>query len=119
MKTTKRMSVAGEDDEAGDDCVASEDDEAGDECVASQDDEACDECVASEEDKACNEGVEGEESEAGEATRGASRGESRADNSFFEPGIRNYLPDQCWTAIRDRTIHARIYNRLPRVGLRT
>ena len=96
--------VVGEDDGAGSECVAGEDDGAGSECVASEDDGACDRCAASEDD---------------EATRGTGRGESRADNSIFEPGIRNYLPDQCWTAMRDRImIHARIYNRLARVGLR-
>ena len=84
--------VASEDDEACSECVASEDDEAGSECVASKDDEACSECVANEDDEAGNECVASEDDEA---TRGAGRGESRADNSLFEPGIRNYLPDRC------------------------
>ena len=63
---------------------------SGDECVAGEEDEACDDCVA------------------GEAGRGARRGESRADNSLFEPGTtrQNYLPDQCWSAKRARTIPA-------------
>ena len=107
--------VASEDDDAGDECVASEDDDAGSECVASEDDDAGDECVASEDDEAGSECVASEDDEA---TRGAGRGESRADNLLFEPGMRNCLADQCWTAMRDRMIPARIYNRLPRGGLR-
>ena len=61
-----------------------------------------------------------DECEACKATRCARRGESRADDSLFEPvmTIRNSLPDQCWTTIRDdRTIPARINDNLPRVGL--
>ena len=107
--------VASEDDDACDECVASEDDDADDGCVASEDNEACSECVASGDDEACDECVASEDDQA---TRGAGRGESRADNSLFEPGMQNCLADQCWTAMPDRRILARIYNRLPRVGLR-
>ena len=107
--------VASGDDEACDECVAIEDDDAGSECVTSGVDEACDECVAGEGDEACNECVAGKDDEA---SRGAGRCESRVDISLFEPGMQNCLADQCWTAMRDRRILARIYNRLPRVGLR-
>ena len=62
--------------------------------VAGDGDQACDRCVSSGDD---------------EAARGPGRGES-----IFGPGILNYLPDRCWTAM----IPVRVYNRLPRVGLR-
>ena len=105
---------ANEEDEACDECVAGGEDEAGDEyvagdegdeCVASEDDEACDECMASEDHEACDECVAGEDDEAGDE---CIAGEEDEAGDECEPGILNYLPYQCWTAIRDRTIHARI-----------
>ena len=115
-------SDAGEECEAGIECVASGDDEVSSESVASEESEACNECVASGDEEACDECVAGEGDKAGdtcvasgdnEAARCPGRGES-----LFGPGIRNYLPDRCRTAMRDIVIPVRVYNRLPRVGLR-
>ena len=100
-------------------CDATEDSDADETCDAIEACDATETCDAAgtcDAAETCDATEESDATETCDATE-ARLGESRVDNSLFEPGIRNYLPDHCWTETFDRTIPTRIDVNLPQVGL--